>query len=85
MQTNCAKSLTGRIYSVTKELDEIAQDEIAARLIIRHIGRINEAWISIQAINRSFPSAQVGANWTTFYKMASQMTELERKETPDGH
>ena len=61
--------------SLTKN-EEIERNEIAARLIVRHIGRLNEAWHEIDALNSQWPNAPVGTTWRTFRSIADHMNAL---------
>ena len=55
---------------------ELEHNEIAARLIVRHIGRMNEAWTEINALHRLHPDAPVGTTWSTFRSISDQMRAL---------
>lgn len=55
---------------------QLASNEIAARLITRHIGRMNEAWHEIDALNTNYPHAPVGNSWQTVRGITSQLTAM---------
>jgi len=56
--------------------DEVRRNEIAARLIARHIARLSESFHEIDALNYQCPLAPVGTSWDTFRHVAMKMSAM---------
>lgn len=57
------------------EGEAIRREDIARNLIGRHIGRLVDAWINIDALQRRYPNATSGADRDTLNELAKQIGE----------